>query len=83
MRACYLTLDNARDFQAISNSLFIGRHIFLVYKAWGVDRAVKLTKKQTFYAEFLLTRDVRIGVHKFSEKSRNHRLILGMTKVLF
>jgi hypothetical protein len=81
MRAYYFTLDNARDFQAISNSLFIGRHIFRLYEVWGAERAVKWTNEQTFYAEFLLTRAVRLGVHKFSEKSRNHLLILGMKKV--
>jgi len=67
MRACYFTLENARVFQAFSNSLFVGRHIFRLYKAWGAVRAVQLTKEQTFYAEILLRRDVRLGVHKFSE----------------
>jgi hypothetical protein len=43
MRVYYFTLDNARDFQAISNALFIGRHIFRLYKAWGAEGVVKLT----------------------------------------
>lgn len=83
LRACYFTLENARVCQAISNSLFISSHIFRLYKGWGAVRAIYLAKKQTFYAEFILTRDVRLGVHKFSEKSRSHLLILGMKKVPF
>jgi len=58
LRACYFTLENARVFQAISNSLFIGSHIFRLYKAWGAARAVQLTKEQhvtqnLFYREML------------------------------
>jgi len=83
MRAYYFTLENARAFQAISNSLFIGRRIFRLYKPWVAERVVKLTKERTFYAQFPLTRDVRLGVHKFSEKSRSHLLILDMKEVPF